>query len=109
MELENPKDFPIVMIQWVDSNALREGGWSDVNLKHLKDDCLACVTAGFLIHQNESRYIICSSYYVQTDGETIAAIGLISIPEQSVDAMEWLYKPKEKELPIAEAGFTAAV
>lgn len=96
MELSNPKDFPIVMVEWLDSSAPRESGWYEVELDKLKEDALECFSAGFLVAVNEERVVICSSYHEQlNDDKVINTMGLHSIPWEAVTSFEWLYKPED--------------
>ena len=98
MELDNPKNFPIIMVHWIDSAAPTEGGWYQIDLDHIKEEPLECFSVGFVIAENEERIVICSSYYEQMDGDGIGTLGSISIPMVAITAIEWIYKPeKEKE------------
>lgn len=99
MELENPKDFPIVMIKWLDSIAPRAGGWYDVDLTSLKKEPLEVVSAGFILRWTDEVMIICSAYHCDNDNDNkvISTIGCHSIPLMSVIEMEWLYKPENWE------------
>lgn len=100
MELENPKDFSIVAITWVDSATAGDGGWHKIDLENLKEDPLECYTVGFVIAENDDRIVICSSYFENTIENEIGTVGAISIPLTAVIGTEWIYKPKDHNLDI---------
>jgi hypothetical protein len=91
---ENPRNFPIVAVRWIDSSAPTEGGWQTIeNLENLKEDPLMCFSVGYLIDMNDFRIVLCNSYH--ESGKSIGTMGLISIPGVAIDSLEYIYEPPE--------------
>lgn len=80
-------DFPLVMVEWVDSASM-SSGWNE--LEDLRRcGTLRLVTAGFLVHETPEHVVICASVrgkHRDNEHASDRAHGDISIPKCAIVA-----------------------
>ncbi len=91
---ENPKNFSIVVIKWIDSSAPMDSGWQEVDdVADIKFNPLEVHSIGYLLDANDQRIVICNSYFQQDPPSTsISCLGLISIPRVSAISLDYIYE-----------------
>lgn len=95
--IKNPKNYPLVEIEWIDSTAPQKGGWIIVSKEDFEKDYITnCYTCGYVIGETEQEFKIVGSYHERTEDD-INSQGFIAIPKVAIIQMREIKKESRKK------------